>query len=131
MITFAYTILFVKDVEQSLAFYEKAFGFKRKFIAPGNEYGELLTGSTALGFAATQLANTNLKAGFIESKPGGKPLGVEIAFATPDVDKALDKAITAGATLVEKPAKKPWGQTVAYITDLDGFLIELCTPIEE
>ena len=39
MIKFAYTILYVQDVEKSIDFYERAFGFKRKFIAPGNSYG--------------------------------------------------------------------------------------------
>ena len=48
MIKFAYAILYVKDVAKSISFYEKAFGFKRKFIAPGNEYGELSTGDTTL-----------------------------------------------------------------------------------
>jgi lactoylglutathione lyase len=27
------------------------------------------------------------------------------------------------------PTKKPWGQTVAYVRDLDGHLVELCTPM--
>lgn len=41
MIKFAYTILYVQDVTTAVAFYEKAFGFTRKFISPGNDYGEL------------------------------------------------------------------------------------------
>jgi hypothetical protein len=28
---------------------------------------------------------------------------------------------------VVEPVSKPWGQTVAYVRDLDGFLVELCT----
>jgi lactoylglutathione lyase len=27
------------------------------------------------------------------------------------------------------PKKKPWGQTVAYVRDLDGFLVEICTSV--
>ena len=31
----------------------------------------------------------------------------------------------------EKPlVTKPWGQTVGYIRDIDGFLIEICTPMD-
>jgi len=130
MIKFAYTILYVQDVEKTISFYEKAFGFKRKFIAPGNEYGELLTGDTTLSFAAVSLAKTNLSAGFIESKKEGKPFGIEITFATDDVEKVFNAAIKAGATAVENAKTKPWGQTVAYVKDPGGFLIEICTPME-
>lgn len=39
MIKFAYTILYVKDAEKTITFYEKAFGFARKFVTPDNSYG--------------------------------------------------------------------------------------------
>lgn len=129
MIKFAYTILYVKDVERSISFYEKAFGFKRKFIAPGNEYGELLTGETTLSFAAVSLAKTNLSAGFIESDSSEKPFGIEIGFTTEKVEEVFNVAIKAGAVPVEKLKTKPWGQVVAYVKDPDGFLIEICTPM--
>jgi lactoylglutathione lyase len=131
MLKFAYTILYVKDVERSLTFYEKAFGFKKEMITPGHEYGELRSGSTVLSFATFQQAKTNLPDGFIESSVTGKPFGIELGFTTTDVAKTLDKAIKAGAVVVEKPKIKPWGQTVCYIKDPDGFLIELCTPMED
>lgn len=129
MIKFAYTILYVADVEKTLGFYEKAFGFKRKFITPGNEYGELATGDTTLSFASVQLAKTNLSDGFTESSSKAKPFGMEVAVSTDDVEAAVKQAVKAGAQLVEKPKTKPWGQTVAYVRDPDGFLVEICTPI--
>ncbi len=107
MIKFAYTILYVKDVEKSISFYEKAFGFKRKFIAPGNEYGELLTGETTLSFAAVSLAKTNLSEGFIESSVSGKPFGIEIGFTTEKVEQVYNDAVKAGAAPVEKMKTKP------------------------
>jgi lactoylglutathione lyase len=130
MIQFAYTILYVTDVTRSLTFYEKAFGFQRKFIAPGEEYGELTTGTTTLSFAAIELAKKNLPNGFIESSIKGKPFGIEIGFTTKEVEKVYSEALKAGATEVEKAKTKPWGQTVAYVKDPDGFLIEICTPME-
>jgi lactoylglutathione lyase len=129
MIKFSYTILYVKDVTKSISFYEKAFGFKRKFIAPGDEYGELITGDTVLSFAAIQLAKTNLSEGFIESNAQNKPFGIEIGFTTDNVEEVFNNAVKAGALVVEKSKVKPWGQTVAYVKDIDGFLIELCTPM--
>lgn len=129
MTSFAYTILYVKDVSKSMEFYEKAFGFERKFMAPGNEYGELTTGATTLSFAAITLAKTNLSDGFVESSPNGKPFGIEIGFTTQEVEKVYNEAIKAGAIAVEKAKTKPWGQVVAYVKDPDGFLIEICTPM--
>jgi lactoylglutathione lyase len=129
MIKFTYTILYVKDVTKTITFYEKAFGFKRKFIAPGNEYGELNTGDTTLSFAAISLAKTNLSKGFIESSAEEKPFGIEIGFTTDNVEQVYNEAIKAGAISVEKMKTKPWGQQVAYVKDLDGFLIEICTPM--
>jgi lactoylglutathione lyase len=130
MIKFGYTILYVKDVDAAMRFYELAFEFQRKFIAPGNEYGELLTGETTLSFAQHKIAASNLKNGFTESSLAAKPFGIEIGFTTDDVAAVYDNALKAGATPEAAPAFKPHGQTVAYVRDLDGFLVEICTPMD-
>ena len=57
------------------------------------------------------------------------PAGAEIAFVTEDVQASYDKAIAAGAIAYKKPEPKPWGQLVAYVRDLNGFLVEICSPI--
>jgi lactoylglutathione lyase len=129
MIKFAYTILYVQDVTKSIEFYENAFGFTRKFVTPDNDYGELSVGATTLSFASMTMANSNLSNGFTESSPAGKPFGIEIGFTTENVAETIATAVNAGATIVEQPKTKPWGQTVAYLRDLDGFLIEICTPM--
>ncbi len=129
MIKFAYTILYVQDVTKAVAFYENAFGFTRKFVTPENDYGELLVGETTLSFVSTTLAKSNLTDGFTESNLKNKPFGIEIGFTTENVEETVSTALNAGATVVENPKTKPWGQTVAYVRDIDGFLIEICTPI--
>ena len=53
----------------------------------------------------------------------------EIAFTTADVPAAVQRAVAAGARLVQAPEKMPWGQTVGYVADLNGVLVELCTPV--
>lgn len=130
MVKLGYTILYVSDVEKSIEFYEKAFGFNRKFITPENDYGELSTGETTISFVSKDLANSNLKNGFIESSQLEKPFGIELALITDDVQKVIDRAIELGALVVEEAIQKPWGQTVSYIRDIDGFLLEICTPIK-
>lgn len=130
MIKFGYTILYVENVEESIAFYENAFGFSRKFVTPENDYGELITGETTLSFASKKLASQNLKEGFIESDLNNKPFGIEIGFITDDVQELVQKATSFGAKLVKEPTQKPWGQIVAYVRDLDGFLVEICTEMK-
>ena len=53
-----YIILYVPDVEQTVVFYEKAFGLERKFIHESG-YAEMITGETALGFASEDLRASN------------------------------------------------------------------------
>lgn len=130
MVQLGYAILYVNDVEKSIEFYEKSFGFERKFIVPEKSYGELLTGDTTLSFAVKELALSNLKDGFIESNLAQKPFAMELGLVTDDVQASVNTALQNGATLVEEPMQKPWGQTVAYIRDIDGFLLEICTPME-
>jgi uncharacterized glyoxalase superfamily protein PhnB len=129
MIKFAYTILYVEDVTKTISFYQQAFGFTQKFITPDNSYGELISGETTLSFASKPLASSNLKDGFIESNLNEKPFGIEIGFTTDDVQKTINDALLYGAVLVTEPKTKPWGQVVGYVRDLDGFLIEICTPM--
>lgn len=129
MVQFKYTILYVPDVTKAINFYEAAFGFQRTFITPDNDYGELQTGATTLSFAAETLAEHNLSAGFERANAQQKPFAIELGFVTDDVPAMIDQALAAGASLYQAPAVKPWGQTVAYVRDIHGFLIELCTPV--
>ena len=129
MVKFGYSILYVTDVSASVDFYSKSFGFTLKFITPENDYAELVTGETTLAFASKELANSNLKKGFIASAQENRPFAMELAFVTEKIDEVLDSALQAGATVEEPITTKPWGQQVAYLRDIDGFLIELCSPM--
>jgi len=130
-VSLGYVILYVDDVAGALAFYEEAFGLSRRFFNDddGMAYGELETGSTWLAFASLELANSHLPEEAIAAAPDKAPLGVEIALVTPDVPALFERAVKAGAVVVSEPVEKPWGQTVAYVRDQQGFLVELCSPL--
>ena len=128
--TYAYTILYVEDVEKTIVFYENAFGFQKKFITPENDYGELISGETTIAFASTELGNSNFKNGFKKLSVDQKPNGIEMAFTTENIENDFNKAIKAGAMEYEPIIEKPWGQKVGYLRDINGFLIEICTPIK-
>lgn len=126
---YAYTILYVEDVTATIKFYELAFGFQRKFITPENDYGELLTGDTTIAFASFELGNSNFKKGYQRVGTTSRPFGIELAFVTENIKEDFQNAIKAGAKVFEKLDQKPWGQIVGYVLDLNGFLIEICTPM--
>lgn len=132
-IKYKYTILYVADVTKTIEFYNLAFGFKSLFITPENDYGELDTSDTingiTLAFASFELANSNLDHSFLESNKDHTPFGIELGFTTDDVEATMAKAVELGAVEYQKPKQKPWGQTVGYLKDINGFLIEICTPM--
>ena len=127
---FAYTILYVEDVNQTITFYESAFGFQKKFSTPEGDYGELISGETTLAFASIKLGETNFSKGFQKSSLQQRPFGIELAFTTDNIEADFQKAIAAGAVEEEAVVQKPWGQKVGYLRDINGFLIEICTPIQ-
>lgn len=126
---YTYTILYVDSVSETIDFYEKAFGFQRKFITPEEDYGELLSGDTTIAFASIELGNSNFNNDFEKISNSEKPKGVEMAFTTENIEADFQKAIEAGATEFVPLSQKPWGQTVGYLRDNNGFLIEICTPM--
>ncbi len=121
--------MYVEDVEKTVVFYESAFGLRRKLLHE-NDYGELDTGATKLAFVSHAMAQSG---GIEYSKPdpNAPAPAVEIAFVTDDVAAAYEKAVQEVATALIPPKEKPWGQTVAYVRDLNGFLVELCTAVAE
>lgn len=121
-----YTIMYVENVADSLAFYERAFGLKRGLLHEGGDYGELVTGETKLAFSSVRLMRQLGKS----PAPANPDAPVfEIAFETDDVAAALEKAKEAGATVKQDVRDEPWGQTTAYIADPNGYLVEICSPV--
>ncbi len=123
-----YTILYTADVLATIEFYERAFGLNRRFVHESNLYGELETGETILDFAAETMAEANGLA-IRPNRNKDVAAGFEIALVTDDPHAAYATAVAAGAAAVREPAEKPWGQVVGYVRDLNGCLIELCSPI--
>lgn len=125
---FRYTIFYVDDVSATLDFFERAFGFQRGFLHESGDYGELNTGETKLAFSSTALMRQ------LDKKPAAPTAGAptfEIAFEADNVKAALAKAIDAGATLVQNVRDETWGQTTSYVSDPNGYLIEICSAVKQ
>jgi lactoylglutathione lyase len=104
---FGYTIIYVPSVSESLSFFEKAFGFSRRFLHDSGDYGELNTGDTTLAFASHALGAVNFPAGYVAAHASAQPLGMEVAFTTPHVAKDHTAAVAAGVTELKAPESKP------------------------
>ncbi len=123
---FRYTILYVADVPATLTFFNTAFGTQTAFLHESGDYGELATGSTKLAFSSTELM-TNLGKNPTKANPSAPTF--EIAFESDDVLAAFNRATAAGAKIIQKPREEPWGQTTSYVSDPNGYLVEICSPV--
>ena len=124
---FKYTILYVENVQKTLTFFNQAFGCEQAMIHDSGDYGELDTGATTLAFSSLKLM-TDI--GKNPGCPNPSSPTFEIAFETDDVPSAVARALESGAKLVQDTESMPWGQTTAYVSENNGFLIEICTPVE-
>ncbi|KAL3640461.1 hypothetical protein CASFOL_015429 [Castilleja foliolosa] len=122
---FAYTVVYVKDVAKSIAFYTKAFGYHVRRLDESHRWGELESGQTTIAFTPAKQHETDLtgKVQIPHSDRERNP--VEVCFDYSDVDAAYKRAVENGAVAVSEPEDKDWGQKVGYVRDLDGIVIRM------
>ncbi len=123
---FKYAIGYVENVRETLEFYTRAFGFGVAFLHESGDYGELSTGATSIAFSSLALMR---RLGKAPATPDPARPVFEIALETGDVRAAVDRALGAGARLVQDVRDEPWGQATAYVSDPNGYLVEICSPV--
>ncbi|XP_031486316.1 uncharacterized protein LOC116254848 [Nymphaea colorata] len=123
---FAYTVVYVKDVARSIAFYADAFGCHVRRLDESHRWGELESGQTTIAFTPAHQRETDEVAGAVADPATDKrrpPL--ELCFAYPDVDAAYKRAVEKGAVAVSQPEEREWGQKVGYVRDIDGIIVRM------
>ena len=131
---YVYTIIYVEDVLETVAFYEKAFGFERGMVVEEENivyYAELKSGATSIAFASYEMGKMNFDDKYEKITRKGNPVGLELVFVDDDVASATTHAVKNGAELIAEPSEKEWGQTVSYVRSIEGTLIEICSPMGE
>ncbi|SDR22214.1 VOC family protein [Pseudovibrio sp. Tun.PSC04-5.I4] len=123
---FKYVILYVESPRDTIDFFCKAFDVTPGMITQEGDFGEVNTGETTLAFSSLKLMEDLGKS---PARADAKNPCFEIAFLTDDVAGGLAKALKAGAGLVQDVKQEEWGQTTSYVTDTNGFLIEICSPV--
>jgi lactoylglutathione lyase len=124
-----WVIVYVDEPPAAADFYERAFGLKTEFVAPGGSYAQLDTGPTKLAFASYELGEKNFAGGVRRAGTDGQPPNVEVTLVHDDVEAAYAAALDAGCASLAAPEDKPQGQRVAYVRDPFGTLVELATPL--
>lgn len=122
--------LTVKGAEAAIEFYKNIFGAKevgRLIMQPGNKIGHA---ELAFGNAVLYLAEENPAWG--NKSPttvGGSP--VTIALRVSDVDAIFQRAVAAGATVLEAVKDQFYGERAAALVDPFGHRWHVSTHIED
>lgn len=120
-----YTILYVNDVEASIQFYHHILGFPIKLRV--ESYVEFDTGEVTLSINSRQDVKETLGLPVPEAVSSSQTF--EIGFVVDDVNETIAALKEKGVPVIKEPAKKPWGQTVSYVSDPDGHFIEICDAV--
>lgn len=115
--------LFCHDVEASMSFLERAFGFTRVSLIEG--HGQARLGDTRVFLSATHPDSSMLPA----NQLGGVHALVMVYLDPADggVDALFDRARAAGAHIEYEPQDMPYGQREGGIRDIDGNLWSFAT----
>ena len=118
-----YVILFVADLERSVAFYRDVIGLP--FKLRGDGYAEFATQGSRFGlYDRGRLAELTGQGAEAPDQPGG-----EVVFLVEDVDAEARRLEAAGVTILKGPVDRPWGHRTVHVEDPDGFVVELAVEI--
>ena len=110
--------LSVRDGMAALAFYEHAFGFKRRFEMKTVE-GRLRHGEVEYGGGVIMIGEPEPKLDYrAPADVGGSP--VSLYVYVPNVDALATRARSAGATIVCEPTDQFYGDRTCEMKDPEG-----------
>jgi lactoylglutathione lyase len=118
-----YVILFVADLERSVAFYRDVLGLP--FKLHGDGYVEFATRGTRFGlYDRNRLGELTGHGPRAPVGPGG-----EVVFLVGDVDAEAEGLRAAGVAILRGPVDRAWGHRTVHLEDPDGFVVELAQEI--
>lgn len=108
-----YIIVYVSDMQRSVAFYRDTLGLPLKFTSPG--WSEFVTGSITLALHTSG-------GDILPEQPGRPPAGIaHLGFVVDDIQATYETLQARGAHFSLPPQKQPTGRTLAVLHDPDGF----------
>lgn len=121
MTRLGHVILYVGDLEASVAFYRDVVGLPHRFTDAG--YAEFGTGATRLALYERRRAE------WLTGQPVAPGPAGEIVFVVEDVDAVADVLCDRGVPLLCGPADRSWGHRTVHVADPDGFVVEFAQEI--
>ena len=116
-----YVILYVEDLDASVAFYRDVIGLPYKFTDAG--YAEFGTDGTRFALYERRRAE------WLTGRAVTPGPAAEIVLVVEDVDACADRLAAQGVTVLSGPADRPWGHRTVHIADPDGFVVEFAQEI--
>jgi lactoylglutathione lyase len=117
-----YVILYVWDLEASIAFYRDVIRLPFKFQDAG--YADFATQATRFGL----LERSRLPDLIGRQATDGGPAG-EVLFLVDDVDADSERLRSPGVQILTGPVDRPWEHRTLHLLDPDGFVVELAQEI--
>ena len=114
------------DYERLVKFYCDGLGIEPAAVW-NNGQGQALV--LNLGKASLEIFD-EAQAETIDQIEAGRRLSGQVRFAlqVPDVEAAMERLLSHGATLIHAPILTPWGDTNVRLQDPDGMQITLFQP---
>lgn len=120
--------LTLNDAAAAIDFYAKAFGAKEVFRMPmGNKIGHA---EILIGDSHVMLSDEWPDMGILSPRSRGGTTA-SLMIYLPDVDKAYDRAIAAGATKERAVDNQFWGDRMGTLVDPFGHRWTLATHVED
>ncbi len=119
-----YVVLFVEDLEKTLAFYVGKVGLPVRFRAEG--YVELAVEGSKFSLLARSRVS-ELTGDAHTARPAAGAHEGSVTLLVEDVDRVHRDLMGRGVTFLTPPKDRPWGQRTACFHDPDGHLIEIGT----
>ncbi len=121
--------LTVKDAKQAIDFYKRAFGARERVTMPTPD-GKVAHAELQLADSIIMLGEECPEHGSVSPETlEGSPVG--LALYVEDVDKAFNRAVSAGASVKEPVNDKFWGDRAGALTDPFGHKWMLLTHVED
>ncbi len=112
----------VKDIEKSVKFYKEGLGFPRMESPP--EVAFFTLNGSWLGLYGRESLAEDASISSEGSGYNGFALAHNVASEI-EVDRTIEQALSAGATLSKAAQKTSWGGYSGYFKDPDGHLWEV------
>jgi len=117
------------EAAQAIAFYKKAFGAKELLCIPGPG-GKIGHAELRIGDSRVMLADEYRERDFLGPLTrGGSPVHLHIYM--PRVDKVLERAVAAGAKVVQPVENKFYGDRIGSVQDPFGHVWHIASHVED